>query len=180
MIRPRRGESDEGDLRANSLPCPHVITCHRRCTSDRGVGARAGRQAWARACATRGIMSRHTVQSPVQGALVFPLQKVATVLSTTFGSNDPQEELEFHDCRIPLALHGSLYAPNRGVYVRLQSAIFGGCVICDHDNDIGVKGSQEWHNYNIRHRGMTARESRAAAHMRGGLNTWWAQNPGRR
>ena len=80
----------------------------------------------------------------------------------------------------PLALHGSLYAPNRGVYVRLQSAIFGGCVICDHDNDIGAKGSQEWQNYNTQHRGMTARESRAAAQMRGGLNAWWAQNPGRR
>ena len=121
-----------------------------------------------------------TVQSPVQGALVFPLQKVATLLSTTFGSNDSQEELEFHDCRIPLALHGSLYAPNRGVYVRLQNAIFGGCVICDHDNGTGEKGSQDWHNYNIQHRGMTARESRAAAHLHGGLNTWWAQNPGRR
>jgi hypothetical protein len=121
-----------------------------------------------------------TVQRPVQGALVFPLQKVASLLSTTFGSNDSQEELEFHDCRTPLALHGSLYAPNRGVYVRLQSAIFGGCVICDHDNDIGAKGSQEWQNYNTQHRGMTARESRAAAQMRGGLNAWWAQNPGRR
>ena len=27
----------------------------------RGVGARVGRQAWARACATRGMMSRHRV-----------------------------------------------------------------------------------------------------------------------
>ena len=120
-----------------------------------------------------------TVQLPVEGAVIWPLYKVATLLSTGY-PNDPQEELELHDCRIPLALHGSLFAPNRGVYVRLRNAIFAGCVVCDHDNGIGEKGSQEWHNYNVQHRRMTHRESRAAAHLRGGLNAWWALNPNRR
>ena len=46
-------------------------------------------------------------------------------------------------------------------------------------NGIGEKGSQEWHNYNIQHRHMTHRESRAAAHLHGGLNAWWALNPNR-
>jgi hypothetical protein len=52
-------------------------------------------------------------------------------------------------------------------------------VVCDHDNGIGEKGSKEWHNYNIQHRHMTHRESRAAAHLHGGLNAWWALNPNR-
>ena len=69
--------------------------------------------------------------------------------------------------------------PSRDVCVRLRNAIFDGCVVCDHDNGIGEKGSQEWHNYNIQHRHMTHRESRAAAHLHGGLNAWWALNPNR-
>ena len=85
---------------------------------------------------------------------------------------------EMHDCRISSALHGSVAAANRGVYVRLEDAMYAGAVICDHVER--VKGSVEWHGYNVQHRNMTPRESRAAAHMVGGLNTWWALNPGRR
>ena len=34
--------------------------------------------------------------------------------------------------------------------------------------------------HDVQHRNMTPRDSRTTAHMVGGLNTWWALNPGRR
>ena len=94
------------------------------------------------------------------------------------GPNEPFDEFELHDCRIPQALHGSIASLNRGEYVRPASAVYVGAVICDHPDM--EKGTREWHGYNVQHRNMTARESRNAARMVGGLNTWWAQNPGRR
>lgn len=94
------------------------------------------------------------------------------------GPNEPVDEFELHDCRIPQALHGSIASLNRGVYVRPARAVYVGAVICNHSDM--EKGTQEWHDYNVQHRNMTARESRNAARMVGGLNTWWAQNPGRR
>jgi hypothetical protein len=118
-----------------------------------------------------------SMQPPPPSAVVYPNFKVASMLGGA-GPNEPVDEFEMHDCRISSALHGSVAAGNRGVYVRLEEAVYVGAVICDH-TDL-VKGSQEWHGYNVQHRRMTMRESRAAARLPGGLNTWWAQHPGRR
>ena len=110
-----------------------------------------------------------TVQPPVRSAVIYPVQKLGSLLALG--------DFELHDCRIPIAMHGSVAAPNRGVHVRGLGMIDGG-VICDHD-DL-QKGSAEWHAYNVRHRRMSARESRAAARLPGGLNTFFRNNPGRR
>ena len=118
-----------------------------------------------------------SLQRPPQSAVVYPIQGMASLLSGP-GPNEPVDEFELHDCRIPQALHGSIASLNRGVYVRPASAVYVGTVICDHSDM--EKGTREWHDYNVQHRSMTARESREAARMVGGLNTWWAQNPGRR
>ena len=120
-----------------------------------------------------------SMQPPPRSAVVYPNFKMASMLGGA-GPNEPVDEIEMHDCRISSALHGSVAAENRGVYVRLEEAVYTGAVICDHD-DL-VKGSREWHAYNVQHRRMTMRESRAAARLPGGLNTWWAlpQNAGRR
>lgn len=118
-----------------------------------------------------------SMQPPPPSAVVYPNFKVASMLGGA-GPNEPADEFEMHDCRISSALHGSVAAENRGVYVRREEAVYAGAVICDHQ-DL-VKGSQEWHRYNVQHRRMTMRESRAAARLGGGLNTWWAQHPGRR
>ena len=117
-----------------------------------------------------------SLQRPPRSALVFPLQGVATLLSAA-GPGRPCDEFELHDCRIPSTMHGSVAAPNRGVYVR-GLGVGDGAVVCDHENL--EKGSAEWHLHNVQHRQMTPRESREAARLHGGLNTWWKQNPNRR
>ena len=64
------------------------------------------------------------------------------------------------------------------MYVRSEGAVYDGAVVCDHVDR--VKGSAEWHTYNVQHRQMSRAESRRAARLPGGLNAWWRANPGRR
>ena len=55
-----------------------------------------------------------SLQRPPQSAVVYPIQGMASLLSGP-GPNEPVDEFELHDCRIPQALHGSIASLNRGV-----------------------------------------------------------------
>jgi len=74
-----------------------------------------------------------SVQLPVLSALVWPVYKVSTLLGA-IGNGDEDGDVEVHDCRTPLTLHGSLATSsgNRGVYVRSLGKVLDGGALCDH------------------------------------------------
>ena len=125
-------------------------------------------------CVPVALKPSGSMQRPPRSAVVFPNFRVGTMLGGA-GPNEPSDEFEMHDCRIPISLHGSVEAANRGVYVRSEGAVYDGAVVCDHVDR--VKGSAEWHTSTTcstgRCRGPNRAEPRGfqAGSMRGGEPT---------